>query len=552
MTHSNDSCIIYPLCIHVSMYLCIFNVSMFHVLGKCIFGNKMYMDKVQFMPDRCTNCTCSNGTTICERQTCPILECSQMYQEMDGCCPRCVSAEVGTECMYNDIVYPNNKTWSLDACRSCCCTAGNIRCSETKCQEVKCRSNEELVRPPGECCPKCIEAAGSCTVFGDPHFKTFDGKFFSFQGSCKYLLAADCLDHSFSIRLTNDARTTNRSSWTKTITLKMGTIRVNLGQKMRIKVNGTRVTLPYSQGPILSLERLNSTVLLRTELGLNLEWDGNNFLQVVVPSSFKRKLCGLCGNYNGMVRDDLTSRDGTIHSNNEVWRFANSWKVGGIRACSRHNELLAIQPTCKQRKSYAFCKPLKESAVFGHCDSSLNPSNFYESCKMDVCECLSGMCHCDSFAAYAHECQRRGVKVPDWREATNCPMGVFRRNLTTTVALLRGNRNYGDLEFLLHQVAKSNLMSSNVNTLPSSSSSPKPHRRRKQFHHYRYHQQPQPQQRRQQHQIHADLVKRLRLQDQRELERLSPQLFQHDFISKHVPKSLLMAKHPNRTPPPLH
>lgn len=518
------------------------------------------MDKVEFMPDRCTNCTCLNGTTICDRQTCPILECSQMYQEMDGCCPRCVSAEVGTECLYNDVIYQNNETWSLDACRSCCCTSGNIRCSETKCQEIKCRSNEELVRPPGECCPKCIEAAGTCTVFGDPHFKTFDGKFFSFQGSCKYLLAADCHDHSFSIRLTNDARTTNRSSWTKTITLKMGSIRVNLGQKMRIKVNGTRVALPYSEGPILSLERLSSTVLLKTELGLNMEWDGNNFLQVVVPSTFKRKLCGLCGNYNGMVRDDLTSRDGISHPNTEVWRFANSWKVGGIRACSRHIEHLAIQPTCKQRKSNAFCKPLRESAVFGNCDSSLNPINFYESCKMDVCECPSGMCHCDSFAAYAHECRRHGVKVPDWRTATNCPIGVFRRNLTTTVALLRDNPHYGDLEFLLHPVSKAAMIASNL--LPTASFSPKPYRRRKPFyHHHYYHQQHQYQQHYQQHyqkpkeqqyQIHPHFVQQLQLQQQRNMQRFSPQLLQRDFISKHVPKSLLLAKKLNRTPPPLH
>lgn len=62
-----------------------------------------------------------------------------------------------------------------------------------------------------------------CTVFGDPHYKTFDGKFFSFQGSCKYQLVADCSkEKTFNIRVTNDARSTKTSSWTKNVSIKVG------------------------------------------------------------------------------------------------------------------------------------------------------------------------------------------------------------------------------------------------------------------------------------------------------------------------------------------
>ncbi|XP_061402292.1 BMP-binding endothelial regulator protein, partial [Musca vetustissima] len=465
--------------------------------GKCIFTKRIFHDKIQFMPDRCTNCTCSNGTSICERKTCPILECSPEYQEMDGCCPRCISAEVRSECIVNGVTYQNNDTWNVDTCRSCRCMGGNIRCSEMRCPAVKCRSNEELKVLPGECCPKCIETAGTCTVFGDPHFKTFDGKFFSFQGSCKYLLASDCYDKTFSIRLTNDGRQTKRSSWAKTVTLKMRGIRVNLGQKQRVKVNGTRVALPYSSGPITSIEKLSESIMLKTELGLSIEWDGNNYLQVTVPSSFKNRMCGLCGNYNGWTRDDLTSRDGVNHT--EAWRFANSWKVGGPKACSRKQENIAVEPTCKQRKSNALCRPLLVSEVFGDCDSTVNPENYHDACKMDVCDCPTGMCHCDSFAAYARECQRLGVRLPDWRSATACPHGQWKRDFNTTLKMLRANPYYGDLRFL------QNL--------------PKPKNRKHKLEE-------------QQHQHN--------------------QLLQRDFINKHVPKNLLISKSPDRTPPPLH
>lgn len=143
--------------------------------------------------------------------------------------------------------------------------------------------------------------AGICTVFGDPHYKTFDGKFFSFQGSCKYQLTADCVNQSFSIRVTNDGRSTKSSSWIKTVTLKMPTVRVNLGQKMRVKVNGTRVIPPYKLDNLLDIQRTDEGISVVTEIGINLLWDGSNFLQVQAATSYKKKLCGLCGNYSKCI-----------------------------------------------------------------------------------------------------------------------------------------------------------------------------------------------------------------------------------------------------------
>lgn len=42
------------------------------------------------------------------------------------------------------------------------------------------------------------------------------------------------------------------------------------------------------------------------------------------------------------------------------------------------------------------------------------------SCLLDMCECPNRQCFCESFTAYAHECQRLGVPLPDWRKATGC------------------------------------------------------------------------------------------------------------------------------------
>ncbi|XP_055379670.1 BMP-binding endothelial regulator protein [Condylostylus longicornis] len=400
---------------------------------RCLFGKQAYPDDGRlYNQDKCSSCQCKNGTTICNRVTCPILECSPESQQInsDDCCPHCpkYNTEIRrSTCTHQDKIYQNNETWHVGPCRSCRCLGGEIRCVLTQCPPVKCEPNESLVTHESQCCPKCEASAGTCTVFGDPHFKTYDGKFFSFQGSCKYQLSADCLDDTFSIRVTNEARNTKLSSWIKTVTLKLKELRVNLGQKLRVKVNGTRITLPYSYNNIVDVKRIKDGVIVKTDLGVTIEWDGNNFLQVLVPAKYKNKLCGLCGNFNGLVRDDLTSREGYNHSEEDVWRFANSWKVGGLKACSRARDKLAKKPTCRRRK-WEICEPLRTSAIFGNCDNELNPTNYFNACSMDMCECpYDGACQCDSFAAYAHECQRLGFELPDWRQQTNCPY----RNSTT-------------------------------------------------------------------------------------------------------------------------
>lgn len=204
----------------------------------------------------------------------------------------------------------------------------------------------------------------------------------------------------------------------------MGSLKVNLGQKLRVKVNGTRVFPPYKLGTDLDIQRTDDGVSVVTGIGIDLLWDGNNFLQVQAAASYRNRLCGLCGNYNNVWRDDLTSRLGDNYSDDEVWRFADSWKVGGFKACSRKRENLAKTPVCKHRKEGAhYCRPLRnhDTSIFDDCNSRLNPFHYFEACKKDMCDCPNDMCHCDNFAAYARECKRLGGHVTDnWKRKTGC------------------------------------------------------------------------------------------------------------------------------------
>lgn len=69
--------------------------------------------------------------------------------------------------------------------------------------------------------------------------------------------------------------------------VQLGKMKVNLGDKMRVKVNGERVVIPYRRENQLSVTRNGDTVLLETYLGLKVLWDGNSFLEVSVPTVYK-------------------------------------------------------------------------------------------------------------------------------------------------------------------------------------------------------------------------------------------------------------------------
>nr|CAD7574430.1 unnamed protein product [Timema californicum] len=224
----------------------------------------------------------------------------------------------------------------------------------------------------------CDLGDGVCTVFGDPHYRTFDGKVYSFQGSCKYLLTADCVAHTFNIRVTNNARTTKTSSWTKTISIKVGEIKVNLGQKMRVKLNGKRIEPPYSYGDHITVNKTDDSIVVHTKLGVKILWDGNSFLEVSAPTSYKGKLCGLCGNFNNKKRDDFANRQGRLVSSPE--RFGLAWRVGGKKACTRPQDELYRGPQCSPRfdRDSNLCKKLRKSSTFAVCHGKVHPTMYIE------------------------------------------------------------------------------------------------------------------------------------------------------------------------------
>lgn len=81
--------------------------------GNCILGMGFYNNGTSFNPDKCSTCTCVNGTSICRRETCPVLECSPTYQKLipGECCPHCPPvAKARSTCTYEGKTYQVNVT----------------------------------------------------------------------------------------------------------------------------------------------------------------------------------------------------------------------------------------------------------------------------------------------------------------------------------------------------------------------------------------------------------------------------------------------------------
>ncbi|CAH2237616.1 jg7375 [Pararge aegeria aegeria] len=419
-TPSGECC---PRCSHPTADK-ILPISGYSLPKPCIIGKEYHAHVSAFRVDPCTDCRCMNGTAVCTRHTCPVLTCGAraLPPPPGKCCPECPQIEEAkAACVIAGKTYQDGETWQLDACKSCECHGGEPRCAMERCKTLSCPPDQTLRQLPGQCCPKCVDIDGICTVFGDPHYKTFDGKFYSFQGSCKYQLVSDCKNHTFSIRISNDARNTSHSSWTRTATLRIGSTKINMGKKMRIKVNGQRIALPYNIKGVAEISRSNGSVILKAEIGVQMLWDGDGFLEVTVSSSYKGKLCGLCGNFNSVARDDMRTRDGRLL--NDTWRFGSSWRVGGHRACTRRQERPGGISRCRQSKLTKvrrLCRVFDHHKAFSECGAKVNPHNYKEACLLDACSCTGYRCHCAAYRAYARECARVGAEPLNWVHAAWC------------------------------------------------------------------------------------------------------------------------------------
>uniref|UniRef100_A0A8C8EBB2 VWFD domain-containing protein n=1 Tax=Otus sunia TaxID=257818 RepID=A0A8C8EBB2_9STRI len=291
---------------------------------------------------------------------------------------------------------------------------------------------------------KCVPSlVSTCWAWGDPHYKTFDGLNFDFQGTCTYTMAESCGNDTalvpFKVEGKNDIR-----GGVKSVSYVTRGVPRALRSALRPdcphpQVNGVVTLLPVSlEGGKVNVTQSGFSAALETDFGLRVMYDWNWHLQIDLPSSYYKHTCGLCGNFNLKPEDDVPEKGNNI-ATTVAW--AEGWKVPDDEDPFCWDYCEGNCPVCEEEKKELYggnhyCGLIKKTfqGPFKACHDVVNPREFYRNCLYDVClnEGAKKIL-CEVLEAYATTCKKRGAAVHDWRTPSGCrkrgvaPRGVRRR-----------------------------------------------------------------------------------------------------------------------------
>ncbi|XP_009947782.1 PREDICTED: zonadhesin-like, partial [Leptosomus discolor] len=266
-----------------------------------------------------------------------------------------------------------------------------------------------------------------CSIHGDPHYYTFDKQRHDFMGTCTYTLSKLCESNSslpyFNVEAANEHRGSNsRVSYVRYVDIDVYGYRINLGKNRVVKVDGVSQVLPLTLVQGVRISFSGQYVVVTTNFGLNVKFDGNHRAEITLPSTYVSKVCGICGNYNGHKSDDFLNPDGEMETNSAS--LGNSWQVYNDSRCLPDD---GHTPNCTADEKHTiqsneYCGLITDpSGPFQNCHSVVDPQSYSEACQYDLCELhLNNAALCQNLQAYADVCQAAGVQLTPWRNATFC------------------------------------------------------------------------------------------------------------------------------------
>ncbi|XP_074859171.1 von Willebrand factor isoform X2 [Carettochelys insculpta] len=431
--------------------------------GDCVAKSQCscYYDGEIFQPDdifsdHYTMCYCENGFMHCMTNQVPGAFLSDAFFDnpppsrikrsltcrvpMDKfVCPPNDPRAVGVECTKTCQNY-DLECVSHGCVSGCLCPKGMVR-HQNKCivpQRCPCfHSGREYA--PGDTvnkdCNTCVcrdrkwdctdnICDATCSVIGTAHYLTYDGLEYMFPGDCQYVLVQDyCADDAgtFRILISNEGCGFTGEKCTKRITILFDNGEIELFNE------NVDIKQPLRNETNIEVLKSGRYYILLLGKGMAVTWDLAMGVSVILKEHFRDQVCGLCGNFDGIQNNDLTSSN--KHLEVDPIDFGNSWKVSphcaDVRKLPQGQTVatsLCNGNIMKQVMVETSCSILT-SELFKECKKLVNPEPYVDICMYDTCTCESigdCACFCDAIAAYAHICAQKGAVV-HWRSSTLCP-----------------------------------------------------------------------------------------------------------------------------------
>ncbi|XP_033097307.1 mucin-5AC-like, partial [Anneissia japonica] len=266
------------------------------------------------------------------------------------------------------------------------------------------------------------EPDGYCTTWSQDQYRTFDGKIYSFHGSCHYLLLDDAADSTFQIHIMNDDDCTPAMACSRSLAIYISSVEVILRKSddSPVVIRNSELQILPTAFDGLEIEMISNYVIVRSSYGFDLRWDGEEAFYITAGYELFTKTKGLCGTYTDDPEDDFMMRDGTISQS--PTSFASEYTMNP-EDCVAMNQVSYCKSVTSRDRALNLCEPIRSGAEFSACHLLVNSKPYYDACREDVCNCdLSRSdCACNAYEAYARECARKQVVV-EWRKQERCPL----------------------------------------------------------------------------------------------------------------------------------
>uniref|UniRef100_A0A3B5R0L9 Intestinal mucin-like protein n=1 Tax=Xiphophorus maculatus TaxID=8083 RepID=A0A3B5R0L9_XIPMA len=305
-------------------------------------------------------------------------------------------------------------------------------------QNITCANEKKPVLAYDEyhCCQQYV-CDCVCEGWGDPHYITFDGLYYSYQGNCTYVLMKE-ITEKYHLKIYVDnvfCDPTEDVSCPRSIIIAYGFQVVTLinhnlvgAPQLEVIKSGEKLKLPYAQQGIKIMSSGINLVYEIPVLNVVVTFGMTGFSVNLPYQYFGSNTEGHCGTCTNNQADDCKLPTGELLENCAV--MADYWPANDIYQPNCPTPPVVPTQVPEPPLEPTPCKPesicdLLKSSVFAECHPLVSPDNFYRGCVYDSCHVSNPAVECTSLQTYAAACAQAGICI-HWRNhtkicATDCP-----------------------------------------------------------------------------------------------------------------------------------